>query len=317
MHNLVEQLYGNGSLLVLWAGILFHFIIPLPEKAHPVYLWQRFAALLADKVNKPHNYYQTRLSGSLATLLMLFPALILLLALKPLVWHPQLYQLALLILALGWREQERLSHQLVQSFAIEDKDTMRSNLSDMIKRKTSSLSLVGLGKASVETMVIGHARNVIAVLFWYGVAGGVGAFMFRLLTELNRTWSPSLRRFKPFGNTASVFLYFCELIPLRLYALLLLIGKQGLSAIGTIRQQSAQWPSPSTGWLLAVVGCKMNLSLGGPAIYDGIKMLRAKLGGHVIPAAIHLAQLKRLLMIRTTIWILLESIILLSVFQGV
>lgn len=87
MEEIFQQLYANGALLVMWGALLFHLLIPIPHAAHPVTLWHKFAEQLANKVNNNHSYSQSILSGGLALLLMLVPCLILLLAMKPLVWQ--------------------------------------------------------------------------------------------------------------------------------------------------------------------------------------------------------------------------------------
>nr|WP_245609142.1 cobalamin biosynthesis family protein [Vibrio rhizosphaerae] len=294
----------------MWGALVIHLILPLPRAAHPALLWHKFAEILAEKVNTQGSYAQRTLSGTLATLLMLIPALLVLIALEPLVWQPELYHLLLLILALDWRGFSTLSKPLLQALATEDKAQARNLLAERLNRQTETLSVVGLGKASAELLIVGQARQVIAVLFWYGLLGGIGAFMYRLIVELSRVWSPSVPSNYPFGLAASRLNAGCEWIPTRLFALLLMAG-QSLSMIWTqTRQQSRTWPSRNVGWLLCSVGHKLSLSLGGPAIYEGKKSVRAKLGGRVVPSALHLSQIQRLLNQRTYIWIVVESLLM-------
>ncbi|NMS37380.1 cobalamin biosynthesis protein, partial [Vibrio parahaemolyticus] len=110
---------------------------------------------------------------------MLFPCLILLIAVKPFVWQIPLYELGLLILALDWRNSETLTKQLVTSISSEDKAQCRALLQPYLNRDTGSLSIVGIGKAGSETLIMGYSRNVIGVLFWYALTGGIGALMYR------------------------------------------------------------------------------------------------------------------------------------------
>ncbi|MDW3144600.1 adenosylcobinamide-phosphate synthase, partial [Vibrio sp. 2094] len=108
MEEIFQQFYANGALLVMWGALLFHLILPIPHSAHPATLWRKVAEQLAEKVNNHHSYSQSILSGSLALILMTLPCLVLLIALKPLVWQEPLYELALLLLALDWRSCETL-----------------------------------------------------------------------------------------------------------------------------------------------------------------------------------------------------------------
>lgn len=317
MDEIFHTLYANGALLVMWGALLFHLILPIPRSAHPVTLWHKFADLLASKVNTQTNYAQSQLSGTLAWLLMMLPALAVLIALKPLVWQPQLFELALLLLALDWRSQEQLANQLSQALAREDKKLARSLLVPYVNRDTSTLSPLGLGKAGSETIIMGFGRNVVCVLFWYGLLGGVGALMYRLMVELARAWSPSRARFQPFGLPAVRAVAVLEFIPLRLFSLFIVAGSKAANMLSATVTQSRAWPLPGPGWLLCAVGNKLQLSLGGPAIYGEQKAVRVKIGGRIAPSAIHLAQVHKLLAWRLFAWILAESTVLALIYQGV
>lgn len=191
---------------------------------------------------------------------MIFPTMALLWALKPLVWHPQLFDLALLLLALDWRRQETLANQLTQALAKEDKLQARALLQPFVNRQTTTLSALGLGKAGVETLVMGFGRNVVGVLFWYGLLGGSGALMYRLIAELARAWSPSRTTFQPFGLPAIRMLALLDWLPLRLFSLLIITGKQAGSVFNAVLVQSRSWPLPGPAWLLCAVGNKLQLS---------------------------------------------------------
>jgi adenosylcobinamide-phosphate synthase len=317
MQDLFDQLYSNGALLILWGALLFHWILPIPRASHPATLWRAFARLLADKVNSNQNYSQSLISGSLAWLLMILPALVVLLALQPLVWQNELFQLALLLLAVDWRSNDKLSRDLASALNKQDKQKGRDLLAPLLNRETGTLSPLGLGKAGAETILLGYGRNVIAVLFWFGLTGGIGALLYRLMQELARAWSPSRREFLPFGLPAVRILALLDYVPLRLFSLLLVPGK---SAGRTLRQtvsQGATWPLPGPGWLLSAAGNKLELSLGGPAIYGDKKSVRPKLGGRIAPAALHLAQLQNLLIRRTLLWLFIQSALMLAIYQGI
>ncbi|HAS8147572.1 TPA: adenosylcobinamide-phosphate synthase, partial [Vibrio vulnificus] len=97
---------------------------------------------------------------------------------------PQLFELALLLLALDWRSNESLAKALIRAMANEDKPAARSLLSPYLNRETTTLSQLGIGKAAAETLIMGYGRNVVGVLFWFALSGGIGALMYRLTVEL-------------------------------------------------------------------------------------------------------------------------------------
>ncbi|MDN3614087.1 cobalamin biosynthesis family protein [Vibrio gallaecicus] len=317
MQTLFDQVFANGVLLVMWGALLFHLILPIPHAAHPATLWHKFAELLASKVNTNQSYSQSLLSGSLAWLLMCFPALITLIALKPLMWQPQFFELALLLLAIDWRNNEKLANQLIRALGKQDKNKARGLLAPIVNRQTETLSVLGLGKAGAETIIMGYGRNVICVLFWYAIGGGIAALMYRLTAELARAWSPSRRQFSPFGLTVTKVVAVLDFIPLRLFALMIVFGSKASHTFSSMLTQSKSWPLPGPAWLITAAGNKLELSLGGPAIYNDTKAVRAKLGGRIVPSALHLSQLQKLLAWRIMAWVFIQSIILLVIHQGI
>ena len=316
MDDLFNPLFANGALLVMWGALLCHWILPFPREAHPAILWHKFAELLANKVNTQAGYSQSLLSGGLAWLLMLIPMLMVLFALKTLVWQPLLFELAFLLLAIDWRNTDKLAFALTKNLADDNKSEAKQLLKPILNRSTESLSLLGLGKAGSETLIMSYGRNVVAVLFWYAVAGGIGAFMYRMAMELARAWSPSRQQFMPFGLPAIKALAVLDFVPLRLLALLIACGQRGQACFTLIRQQATSWPLPGPAWLLVAVGAKLQLSLAGPAIYHYHKAIRAKLGGRIAPSAIHVDQVRKLMVGRLWIWVALQSLFMGVIYQG-
>lgn len=317
MNDFFHHIYANGALLVMWGALIIHTLLPLPREAHPATLWHKFAEQLANKVNNNSSYTQSQLSGTLAMLLMMLPLLAVLIALKPLVWKPELFNLALLLLAIDWRNTDKFTFQFTHALAQEHKPHAKQLITPWLNRETHALSTLGLGKAGAETLIMGYGRNVIGVLFWYGVGGGIGAISYRLLVELARAWSPSRSRFLPFGLAVIKVLAVMDYLPLKLYALMISLGHRTSNIWHAIRQQSSSWPLPGPAWLLISVGSKLELSLGGPAIYDDKKTVRAKLGGRIAPSAIHLAQVRSLLIWRAAIWVVIQSLVMGLIYQGV
>lgn len=307
---------SDYSLLVLWGGLILHLILPIPYRAHPMSFWRNLAILLAEKVNNSRPYPQRILSGGLAWGLMIIPVIIVYIAAIPLIWNLPLFNLGLLLLSLEWRGVEKLCKDTIHSINKEDKDNAKATLAHWVNRDVGPLSLLGLGKASSETIILAYAKTVVGVLFWYGVAGGIGAFVYRLSLELARAWSPSRDVFRPFGIPALRIQYLLDFIPIMLLTLLCGIGNHTRHSLQALRDQKNTWANQNNAGLLIIIGKKFELSLGGPVIYQGKKISRAKLGGNIAPSAIHLAQIHRFLSWRIAIWLILQSSIMLIIKQG-
>ncbi|PQJ89996.1 cobalamin biosynthesis family protein [Aliivibrio sifiae] len=316
MSEKLSLLIADYSLLVLWGALLFHLLLPIPVHAHPMTIWRKFAELLSTKVNTARSYKQRLISGSLAWTLMIIPAIIVYVAALPLIWNLPLFNLGLLLISLEWRAVEKLCKDTIQAINQEDKKEAKTVLIPWLNRDVEPLSLLGLGKASAETMVLGYARTVIGVLFWYGIAGGVGAFIYRLSLELARAWSPSRDSFRPFGIPALTIQTVLDFIPLKIFSILCLLGKHFQITLSTLKQQKKSWPNKNNAWLLIIIGKKFELSMGGPVIYQGNKITRSKLGGKIAPSAIHLAQIHRFLSWRIAIWLILQSTLMVIIKHG-
>jgi len=317
MTEFLAVLLDNSSLLVLWGALAIHWLLPIPPQLHPLHIWQQLAVLIADKVNKPdESRKQQLLSGSLAWSLMWLTVLVLLVALYQLVWIESMFHIILLWLALDWRNTAKFSKRFIHAYSQEDKAGCRQLLEAPLNRETRNLSLLGLGKAGAETQLLAYGRLVAGVLFWYALAGGIGALMYRLAISLARVWSPSRQHYHNFGVPAVRILATLDIIPLRIFALLFCIGHNGKTALQGIIQQGENWLLPGPGWLLAATGHKLSLSLGGPAIYGNRKMERPRLGGKIAPAAFHLAQINKIANNRLVAWVVIQSV-LIFIFQGV
>ncbi|UTV27326.1 cobalamin biosynthesis family protein [Photobacterium atrarenae] len=317
MNELLAVLNTHHALLVLWGALAMQWLLPIPGPLHPLQFWQLIAQRIAERVNHPDESRQQQLlAGSLAWLLMWLTVLVLLVAVDQLVWIESIYQLILLWLALDWRNTAQFSKRFIRAYSREDKAYCRQLLESPLNRETRNLSLLGLGKAGAETQLMAYGRLVAGVLFWFALTGGIGALMYRLAVSLARTWSPSRAEYHTFGLPAVRILAVLDIIPLRLFALLICVGHNGKNALLGIRQQGENWLLPGPGWLLAATGHKLSLSLGGPAIYNSRKMERPRLGGPIAPAALHLSQINLMMNRRLMAWVIIQSCLLILI-QGV
>ena len=55
MEGLFNDFYSNGALLILWAGLLVHRLLPLSREFHPTTIWRKFAIqLLLQQTSMRH-----------------------------------------------------------------------------------------------------------------------------------------------------------------------------------------------------------------------------------------------------------------------
>lgn len=281
----------------------------------PLSAWRHLAEAIAEKVNRADDpAKQQRLSGSLALSIMWVTAGVLLMVLSQLVWAAAV-NFVLLWLALDWKPLAQITLQIERALLREDKPTARTLLAKKLNRDTLSLSPMGIAKAGCETLLLGYARGLTGVLFWYAIGGGIAAFLYTLLVQLSRYWSPRIQEYSQFGLAASSLLNIIDWLPSRLFALLIAAGYRFKPAIIAIIKQGNNWTPNGTGWLLAACGAKFQLSLGGPAIYNNNKIVRPKIGGEISPSPLHMALLNQQLKQKGLLWIFLQSALMLFIYR--
>ena len=305
---LFEVLSPHSVLLSMWGALLFHWFFPLNFQTFPLLAWPLLAKDLSDKVN--HSYdtqKQQTLSGILTLSLLGLTSLVLLIAIKQLVWVSWFFEFLLLWMALGWKSITQITLQVEEALIDENKAQARILLSNILNRETLTLSSIGITKAGCETLLFGYARNLIGVLFWYGIAGGIGARLYTQLVQLTRIWSPRLQKYAFFGLSASALFTVLDFAPSRLFALLIAFGHRFKAASKAMYEQAFTEKRKGGDWLLASCGMKYQVALGGPVIYDNLKIHRPRLGDLITPSPLHLALLNQKLLQKARFWILIQS----------
>ncbi|RXJ73760.1 adenosylcobinamide-phosphate synthase [Veronia nyctiphanis] len=311
MPDIFTVLLETPSLLAMWGALLFHWVYPAQGAFSPKPYWHKLATEIAVRVHHTtDSRTQQRLAGTLTLMLLSLTTLVFCIALQQVVWMQWFLDFLLLWFALNWRPLHESHQRLAGALSREDKLSAREALAPQVNRDTSSLSAIGLGKAGAETLTVGYCRQLISVLFWYALLGGPGAFTYALTMQLARMWSPNQVRYQDYGLPVSKVMTLLDWLPTRLFALLIAAGKNGYHALSAIKQQGQQWREQGKGWLLAAIGTKFQLALGGPVVYDQQKLKRKSIGGDIAPTASHLMLVSRHLWARSLLWIGLQSLLM-------
>jgi len=131
-----------------------------------------------------------------------------------------------------------------------------------------------------ETSVFPLAGR-FGALFWFVIAGGPGALMFRLANTLDAMWGYRTPRYLRFGWAAARFDDVLNFIPARLTAATYALGGDTHMAWHCWRTQARSWDSPNAGPVMAAGAGSLNVLIGGPAVYHGVLESRPTLGaGH-------------------------------------
>ena len=175
----------------------------------------------------------------------------------------------------------------------------------IVSRDTQQASAADLAKAATESMLENGNDAVFGTLFWFAVAGGPGALLFRLANTLDAMWGYRTERFNLFGRGAARIDDALNYLPARLTAFsyaVLAPGAGGTArALACWRRQARAWSSPNAGPVMSSGAGALGLQLGGAARYSGEVELRPPLGEGAPAAPADIPRAWRL--VRNTSWL--------------
>ncbi|WP_027867993.1 adenosylcobinamide-phosphate synthase CbiB [Massilia alkalitolerans] len=285
---------------LLAAGILLDLLLGEPRRWHPLVGFGRLAQAIERRLNRGTLPF---LRGLLAWLLAVLP-------LSLLAWlaaaHAGLWLHALLLYAcIGLRSLRDHTMPIVDALRAGDLETARARTSWIVSRDTHQAGETDLAKAGAESLLENGNDAVFGTLFWFLVAGGAGAVLFRLANTLDAMWGYRNARFILFGRAAARIDDALNYVPARLTALsyVVLAGAGRARAWQCWRTQAPAWSSPNAGPVMASGAGALGVSLGGAAVYDGQLEQRPPLGAGPNATASDIVRAWRLVLHTTLLWL--------------
>ena len=275
-------------LAALLAGLALDRLFGEPRRWHPLVGFGRWATAIETRFNTAAGLGsgRPRVRGLLAWLLAVSGWVALCIALRAIGpttgW---IVDSLLLYFAVGARSLAEHAEAVAAPLANGDLPEARRKVGWMVSRDTTELDEVGIARAGVESVLENGNDAVFGALFWFLVAGGPGALLFRLANTLDAMWGYRTPRFLEFGWAAARIDDLLNWIPARLTALsYALLGATG-AAIACWRMQASGWDSPNAGPVMAAGAGALNVTLGGAAVYHGKLETRPGLGAGNPPDA--------------------------------
>ena len=267
----------------LAAGLLADRLFGEVRRLHPLVgfgHWARQAESLLRRTG------DGRLAGVLAWMLAVLPWVLLALMLRKL--HPLAHwpvDIALLYFALGGRSLAEHAEAIAAPLAAGELDLARERTSWIVSRDVASLDAAGVARAGTESVLENGNDAVFGALFWFALAGGPGALLFRLANTLDAMWGYRTERYLRFGWAAARIDDLLNVVPARLTALTYALLGRTWRALACWRDQAAAWDSPNAGPVMAAGAGALGVRLGGAASYHGREEVRPPLGEGRAPDA--------------------------------
>ncbi|MFM9433244.1 adenosylcobinamide-phosphate synthase [Janthinobacterium sp. CG_23.3] len=288
--------------LLLLAGVLLDLLLGETRRWHPLVGFGNLANAIERRLNRSRRRFAR---GALAWLLAVAP----LTALSA--WTCGALGLAahavMLYFCIGLRSLREHNLPIAQALARGDLAQARLLTARIVSRDTGDASAADLAKASAESLLENGNDAVFGTLFWFAVAGGPGAVLFRLANTLDAMWGYRNERFDWFGCCAARIDDALNYLPARLTALSYIALGATLAdkrrAWRCWRAQAPNWSSPNAGPVMSTGAGALGLALGGAAIYDGVLEQRPPLGSGRSAAAPDIARAWRLVARTTALWL--------------
>jgi adenosylcobinamide-phosphate synthase len=184
---------------------------------------------------------------------------------------------------LGGRSLAREASAMADLLERGDLPGARLRLSHLAGRDPSALDLVGLARASVESVAENTSDAVVAPLLWGAVAGLPGLVGYRAVNTLDAMIGHRTPRHERFGWAAARLDDVVNLVPARVTALLAtvlapVVGGRPAVARRTWRRDAGPHPSPNAGPVEAAFAGALGIRLGGTNVYAGRVEHRGTLG---------------------------------------
>lgn len=272
----IEQ-YSHYFAFIVVA--LLSFFVSLPKDLNPLSAIELIFKQIAVKVNLDNrsDSYK-RLASILSLSLIYLPTVLIISQLYNVVYQPIIIDALMLFLVLSWHDKKIVYLQISEALQRNNLAQAKFKLASVTERETKPLSLMGINKATIESMVLQLSASWFAVVFWYMLAGIYGALLYRTVQLCAQQWNAKRADFSMLSSVPSL-LYSVMLFPVHLLVCCTFaLYDRPLKNIPTKFKQSLLWHHFSSGLMLATFAISMQLQLGGVRLYQQQKITYPALG---------------------------------------
>ena len=191
--------------LLMVAGVLLDFLLGEARRWHPLVGFGNLAIALERRLNRGgRRFARGVLAWALAVLSLTAIATLLVGLAAPLgAWLMYALHAVMLYFALGLRSLRDHNLPIAEALARDDLPNARLLTARIVSRDTTGASEIELTRASAESLLENGNDAVFGTLFWFIVAGGPGAVMFRMANTLDAMWGYRSERYRQFGCVAA------------------------------------------------------------------------------------------------------------------
>jgi adenosylcobinamide-phosphate synthase len=289
-------------------AVALDFIFGEPRRYHPLVGFGWIVNKLETWFNpiSKQNLSTQRLIGAFALVLLITPFIILAYWLCHITLTSVIANTLLLYFAIGHKSLHDHARAVTNALNNHDEASAKTAASYMVSRDSAAIDPI---PATVESVLENGNDGVFGALFWFFIAGGTGALLFRLANTMDAMWGYKTPRFFYFGWAAARLDDVLDYIPARLTALTYAILGNSKLALSCWKTQAPTWDSPNAGPVMAAGAGALHVKLGGAARYHGEWHNRPVLGAGIAPVVNDIERALKLVRHGVTLWLAIFLII--------
>ena len=291
------------TAFIAMAAVALDWLVGEPRRFHPLVGFGRLAQACEYRCRSPGNSSPRlqRWWGVVALTLLIVPFVAVIALLSAVPKFGLFVDILALYFALGHRSLHDHARPVARALRANDEPEARRRVSLMVSRDSAALDIEN---AATESVLENGNDGVFGALFWFAVAGGAGAVLYRLANTLDAMWGYRNERYLYFGWAAARFDDALNYIPARLTALTYAVLGRTRLALHCWRAQAPAWDSPNAGPVMAAGAGALGVSLGGRACYQGEWHGRPPLGAGRKPTADDIERALKLVRYGVVLWLI-------------
>lgn len=233
------------------------------------------------------------LSSLLMNSLIFIPLGIFVWSVENLIPYELIYDYVVLLFCLEFSSVKNYILGTSNALRNNNKNLARKILHPFVLRDVSCLSEMGIAKATIESIPLNFLTGWFVPAFWFLVCGARGALLSTFIVILGKAFNLKLPQFKQFGKINSFLYKTVILIPSLFMVLFMNLGSDSIQGSKYATKTAAFHPYPISGFIISFLAGSLNISLGGPRIYEEQKVRFARLGSVTDPAPVHIEKAYR------------------------
>lgn len=302
-------------ILICMVALLLDRLIGEP-RFHPLIWFGKVAIWIEQRLNNR----QSRFRGVIAVFILIsLPVGLVWLIQETLVtvafaesrWMQIILDIVILTFVIGWQSMKEHARAVAVPLLAGDMENARNNLSMIVSRQTDGMNETEVAGSTIESVLENGHDCVFASLFWYALLGPAGALLHRLVNTLDAMWGYKNERYLKFGCCAARLDDLLGWLPARLTAICYAISGSLPSAFYSWRNQIGKHKSLNAGLVMATGAGALDITIGGPAVYQGIRQDKPYLGVGDPAKSADIKRALQLIQKSLVVWLVLFALLLL------